>query len=68
MRIKGVACRISEDTRLARQVKCECGYIARAASDDDVLAKIRDHLRTDHPQLLDTVSDEQIRAWIEVVA
>lgn len=49
-------------------MKCECGYIARAASDDDVLAKIRGHMRTDHPQLLDTVSDEQIRAWIEVVA
>ena len=57
-----------EDTRLARQVKCECGYIARAATDGEVLAKIRAHMRTDHPRLLDTVSDEQISSWIEVVA
>lgn len=55
-------------TIMARQVKCECGYIARASSDDDVLAKIRAHIRTDHPQLHDSVSDEQIRSWIEVVA
>lgn len=53
---------------MARQVKCECGYIARAATDGEVLAKIRAHMRTDHPRLLDTVSDEQISSWIEVVA
>ena len=53
---------------MARQVKCECGYIARAATDDEVLAKIRAHLRADHPQLLDSISDDDIRSWMEVVA
>ncbi len=53
---------------MARQVKCECGYIARAESDDDVLANIRDHMRTDHPALLDKISDEQIISWIEIVS
>jgi predicted small metal-binding protein len=57
-----------ENTSLARQVKCECGYIARAATDDEVLAKIRAHLRADHPQLLDSISDDDIRSWVEVVA
>jgi predicted small metal-binding protein len=51
-----------------RQVKREGGYVARAASDDDVLAKIREHLRTDHPDLLNKISDDDIRSWVEIVA
>ena len=53
---------------MARQVKCECGYIARADSDDDVVTEIRNHMRTDHPELLNEISDEQIREWIEIVS
>ena len=53
---------------MARQVKCECGYVARADTDDDVLADIRNHMRSDHPELLVRVSDEQILDWIEIVA
>ncbi len=53
---------------MARQVKCECGYTARAETDDDVLADIRDHMRSDHPELLEQVSDEQIVSWIEIVS
>ena len=53
---------------MAQQVKCECGYIARAATDDEVLAKIRAHMGMDHPQLLDKISDDDIRGWMEVVS
>ena len=53
---------------MASQVKCECGYIARADEDDDVVSDIRDHIRSDHPELMDKVSDEDIRSWIEIVA
>ena len=52
---------------MARQVMCECGYVARADTDEDVLAEIREHMRSDHPELLDTVSDEQILGWVEIV-
>jgi predicted small metal-binding protein len=52
---------------MSRQVKCECGYIARASTDGEVLAKIREHMRTDHPALLTKVSDDDIRGWIEIV-
>ena len=53
---------------MASQVKCECGYIARADDDDAVVTNIRDHLRSDHPELMDKVSDVDIRSWIEIVA
>ena len=52
---------------MTRQVKCECGYVARGETDDIVVETIRDHIRTDHPDLAKTVTDEQIRAWIEIV-
>jgi len=53
---------------MTRQVTCECGYIAQADNDDAVLAQIRDHLRTDHPQLNEAVTDDDIRGWIEIIA
>jgi len=53
---------------MARQVKCECGYIARGDSDEDVVAEIRDHIRTDHPELMEGVSDEDIASWVEIVS
>jgi predicted small metal-binding protein len=52
---------------MASQVVCECSYVARADTDDGVVALIRAHLRTDHPQLLDTVTEDVIRGWIEIV-
>jgi len=52
---------------MARQVTCECGYVARAETDDDVVADIRGHIRSDHPELVEVVSDEQIVSWIEIV-
>jgi predicted small metal-binding protein len=67
-RHQGLWSAAKEDTTLAQQVKCECGYIARAGTGDEVLAKIRAHMGMDHPQLLDKISDDEIRGWIEVVA
>ena len=36
---------------MARQIKCECGYVARAETDDEVIDLIERHVRTDHPEL-----------------
>ena len=52
---------------IAKQVKCECGYISRGETDDEVVTTIRDHMRSDHPDLVEKVTDEQIRSWIEIV-
>lgn len=53
---------------MAQQVKCECGYVARADTEEEVLTAVRAHIGADHPQLLDKVSDGDIRSWMEVVA
>ncbi len=50
---------------MARLINCECGYVARADSEDDVVELIREHMRTDHPALLETVTREDLVGWIQ---
>lgn len=50
---------------MAKLINCECGYVARGASDDEVVGLIREHIRTDHPDLVDRVSDEDLIGWIQ---
>jgi predicted small metal-binding protein len=52
---------------MARQVTCECGYIARGGSEEEVVELIQQHLRTDHPHMVSTVSRDDIRGWVEIV-
>jgi predicted small metal-binding protein len=51
---------------MARQITCECGYIARGESEDEVVDLIQDHLRSDHPQLLAQLTREDIAGWVEI--
>ena len=52
---------------MARQIKCECGYVARADTDDEVIDLIERHVQSDHPELAETETREEIASWIEVV-
>jgi predicted small metal-binding protein len=52
---------------MAKQITCECGYVARADSDDEVVEQIRLHMRSDHPELLESVSRDDLLGWIEEV-
>ena len=52
---------------MARQITCECGYIARGETEDDVVDVIQEHLRSDHPQLLAQLTREDIAGWVEIV-
>jgi hypothetical protein len=52
---------------MLRQVRCECGYLARSQSDDDVIELILAHSATDHPDLADTETADDIRTLIELV-
>ena len=51
---------------MAKLIRCECGFIARGNSDDQVIGVIRGHMATDHPALLGTVSHEDLSGWIQV--
>ena len=46
-------------------IRCECGYVARGDSDDQVVGMIRGHMATDHPALLGTVSQQDLLSWVQ---
>jgi predicted small metal-binding protein len=50
---------------MAKQINCECGYVARGDNEDEVIGAIREHMRSDHPELLEAVTDDDLRGWIE---
>ena len=52
---------------MIRQIKCECGILVRARSDDEVVALLLEHVATNHPALADTITADDLRDWIELV-
>lgn len=51
---------------MAKLIRCECGFVARGDNDDHVVGVIRRHLASDHPALLETVSQEDLISWIKL--
>jgi predicted small metal-binding protein len=52
---------------MSRQIKCECGFVARGETDEEVVAQIERHIRSDHPELVETLTPDEIASWVEVV-
>jgi predicted small metal-binding protein len=50
---------------MTKIINCECGYVARGETEDEVVVQIQDHMREDHPDLLEKVSREDLVGWIE---
>ena len=50
---------------MAMLINCECGFVARGDTQEEVIGRIRDHMREDHPALLGSVSDDDLLGWIE---
>jgi len=51
---------------MARLIRCECGFVARGDTDDQVIQLIRVHMEQDHPALLEAVATGELRGWIEL--
>jgi predicted small metal-binding protein len=51
---------------MAKTIRCECGFVARGETDDQVVEAIRGHMSTDHPALLETVSRDDLVSWIQL--
>jgi predicted small metal-binding protein len=50
---------------MAKLIRCECGFVARGDSDDEVVEVIRGHMASDHPALLETIRSEDLLSWIQ---
>jgi predicted small metal-binding protein len=56
-----------EEETMAKQIDCECGAVIRGETDDEVKEGARAHMRADHPELVDKVSDADLQGWISEV-
>lgn len=50
---------------MAKMIRCECGFVARGDNDEQVVAVIRDHMASDHPAVLGTVSQDDLLSWVQ---
>jgi predicted small metal-binding protein len=50
---------------MGKLIRCECGFVARGDSDDQVVGLIREHMASDHPAVLATVSQDDLHSWIQ---
>ena len=50
---------------MTRLIRCECGFVARGESADEVVDRIREHMRADHPALLEQVGRDDLLGWIQ---
>lgn len=51
---------------MAKQITCECGYVLRGETDDEVVTGAESHIGTDHPELVGKVTRDLLR-WVEEV-
>lgn len=50
---------------MAKVINCECGLTLRGETEDEVMDAAKEHIQDSHPDLVGTVSDEQLRGWVQ---
>ncbi len=52
---------------MAKVINCECGYVVRGETDDELLAGARKHISDAHPEMVGKVGDEDLLGMAEEV-
>lgn len=50
---------------MAKLIRCECGYVARGETDDELLAAAERHIESDHPDLVGRLGRDHLLAMAE---
>jgi hypothetical protein len=45
---------------MSKIINCECGQVIRAGDDDDLVAQVDDHIKTEHPDLVGRLTREDV--------
>ena len=45
---------------MAKVINCECGYVARGDTDDELIANAEEHMQNVHPDMVGKVSREDL--------
>lgn len=52
---------------MARVIRCECGYVVRGVTDDELLGEAERHIAADHPDPVERVSQGDLLDMAEDV-
>jgi hypothetical protein len=66
-RLRRRDCIPGREDPMAWMIRCECGEVARAENDDEVVAAVERHISEQHPEMVGRLSREQILGMAEVV-
>jgi predicted small metal-binding protein len=50
---------------MAKIANCECGYVARGETHDEVVADLESHIRRNHPEMAGKVDRTQLLDLVE---
>jgi predicted small metal-binding protein len=50
---------------MARVINCECGYVVRGETDDELIANAEAHINQDHPEMVGKVTREDLLSKAE---
>ena len=46
-------------------IRCDCGYVVRGETEEELLAAAREHIRDAHPNQVGKISDDDLLAMAE---
>jgi predicted small metal-binding protein len=58
---------MAKEDSMAKVINCECGYVARGETDDELIADAERHINRDHPDLVGKVSRADLLGMAEGV-
>lgn len=50
---------------MIKLIRCICGYVSRGETDDEAVAAAQRHIASEHPELVDKVSRDDLLAMVE---
>jgi predicted small metal-binding protein len=50
---------------MAKVINCDCGYVVRGESNDELLAEADKHIEESHPDMVGTISHDQLLEMAE---
>jgi predicted small metal-binding protein len=50
---------------MGKLINCECGYVVRGETDDELIANAEAHVQRDHPDLVGKITREDLLGMAE---
>jgi predicted small metal-binding protein len=50
---------------MAKVINCECGYVVRGETDDELVQRANEHIEQDHPEMVGKMSRDDLLAMAE---